>query len=248
MWGRIPAVAATSMIWSCVLSAMRGGDIVHSDEMTGAGISGATFQLVKEGIGSMSMFSSSVDIDPTLSHICVSANGPDRVGWVSMVANAVANEGGNITHSKMIRLGHEFTILMHVSVPPEKLRTLVSHINSNKELEPLNIKTSFLTKRQTGKYKKAMTGIRIHCVGKDRPGMLAAVAQKVSEENLSVENITTEIEMDRRGERNFVIDCDCTATHVMSKSELDELFNDFNILKDELQFDIVDVRVHTTDE
>lgn len=165
-----------------------------------------------------------------------------------MVANAVANEGGNITHSKMIRLGHEFTILMHVSVPPEKLRTLVSHINSNKELEPLNIKTSFLTKRQTGKYKKAMTGIRIHCVGKDRPGMLAAVAQKVSEGNLSVENITTEIEMDRRGERNFVIDCDCTATHVMSKSELDELFNDFNILKDELQFDIVDVRIHTTDE
>ena len=133
---------------------------------------------------------------------------------------------------------------MHVAVPPEKVRTLVSHINSNEDLEPLNIRTSFLTKRQTGKYEKAQTGVRIHCLGKDRPGMLAAVAKKVSEAKLSVENISTEIRMDRSGNRLFSIDCDCTATKQLTKEELDALFGDFNVLKDELQFDIVDIRVH----
>ena len=242
MWARIPVVATTSMLWTCILSAMRGGDVVHSDDMAGGAIRGASFQLMKEGIGSL--FSSSVDLDPTLAHICVSAAGPDKVGWVSLVANALADEGANITQSKMIRMGEQFIILMHVSVSPEKVRTLVSNINGNEDLRPLNIRTSFLTKRQTGKYQKAVMGLRIHCVGEDRPGMLAAVAKKVSEENLSVENITTELRMDTSGRRNFVINCDCTSTHQMDKMELDALFDDFNVLKDELQFDIVDVRVH----
>ena len=242
MWGRIPMVAATSMIWSCVLSAMRGGDVIHSDDLVGGEVTGTNFQLMKEGVSSM--FSSSVDVDPTLSHICVSAAGPDKIGWVSIVANSVAKEGGNITHSKMIRLGQEFIILMHVSVPPEKLRTLVSHLNSNEDLAPLNLKTSFLAKRQTGKYQKPITGLRIHCIGKDRRGMLAAVAKKVSEANLSVENITTDIRMDSSGTRQFVIDCDCTATQRMSKESMEGLYAEFTLLKDELKFDVVDVRVH----
>lgn len=242
MWARIPTVAATSAIWTCILSAMRGGDVIHSDDMAGGAVSGASFQLMKEGMESL--FSSSVDTDPSLAHICVSAAGPDKVGWVSLLANAVADEEGNITHSKMIRLGHEFIILMHVAVPPEKARTLISHLNKNEDLKPLNIRTSFLSKRQTGKYQKPMTGLRIHCVGKDRPGMLAAVAKKVSDENLSVENITTEIRMDRVKNRLFVINCDCTTTKKLSKEELDSLFEDFNVLKQELQFDVVDVRVH----
>lgn len=242
MWGRIPTVAATSMIWSCVLSAMRGGDVVHSEDLAGGMVTGTNFKLMKEGVSSM--FSSSVDVDPSLSHICVSAAGPDKVGWVSLVASSVAKEGGNITHSKMIRLGQEFIILMHVAVPPEKLRTLVSHLNSNVDLAPLNIRTSFLSKRKTGKFMAPKAGIRIHCIGKDRPGMLAAVANKVSEENLSVENITTEIRMDASGVRQFVIDCDCTTSRSLTKECLEDLYNDFNVLKDELQFDVVDVRVH----
>ena len=242
MYMRIPCVAATSAVWTCVLSAMRGGDVIHSDDMAGGVVSGASFQLMKEGIGEL--FNCEVETDTSSAHICVSAAGPDKVGWVSLVADAVANEGGNITQRKMIRLGNEFIILMHVAVPPEKVRTLISHINSNEDLEPLNIRTSFLTKRQTGKFDKAVSGLRIHCLGKDRPGMLAAVAKKVSEEKLSVENITTEIRMDKSGNRLFSIDCDCTSSKRLSKKELEDLFEDFNVLKKELNFDIVDIRVH----
>lgn len=77
----------------------------------------------------------------------------------------------------------------------------------------------------------------------DSPGMLAAISNKVSEENLSVENITTELRM-IGGQREFVINCDCTATHALTKEEVDALFKDFSVLKEELGFDVIDVRVH----
>mmetsp|Transcript_23206 Transcript_23206/g.34548 ORF Transcript_23206/g.34548 Transcript_23206/m.34548 type:complete len:427 (-) Transcript_23206:433-1713(-) len=252
MWARIPTVAATSMVWTCILSAMRGGDVGHSDDVIGGSVRGASFQLMREGMKDWSMaagmFHSSVDLDPSLAHVCVSAAGPDKVGWVSAVAGAVAAEGGNITHSKMVRLGLDFIVLMHVSVPPEKVRTLVKALNENKELEPLNIRTSFLSKRQTGKYQKAVSGLHIHCVGQDRPGMLAAVAHQVSEANLSVENITTELKFDKSGRREFVIDCDCTATIRMNKDDIGTLLRNFEVLKDELNFDIVDIRAYNTDD
>lgn len=246
MWARIPTVAATSMIWTCILSAMRGGDVVHSEDLIGSHVSGATFHLMKEGIYDLGLFQTSVDTDPNLAHICVSAAGPDKVGWVSLVAGAVAGEGGNITHSQMVRLGHDFIVLMHVAVPPEKVRTLISSLNKNKELKPLNIRTSHLSKRQTGKYSKPVNGLTIHCVGKDRPGMLAAVARQVSEANLSVENITTELKSSSSGRRDFVINCTCTASHNLEKQDLEHFSQKFETLKNELNFDIVDIRVYNS--
>ena len=244
MWARIPTVAATSMIWTCILSAMRGGDIVHSDEVIGGNVTGATFDLIKEGIADLGLFQTSVDVDPSLAHLCVSAAGPDKVGWVSMVANAIAAEGGNITHSKMVRLGHDFIMLLHVSVPPEKLRHLISSLNENQELDPLNIRTSFLSKRKTGKYDKAKGFMKIHCVGEDKPGMLAAVASRVSEKQLSVENISTELKFNSSGRRDFVIDCSCTASRKLNNEELTSLYRDFETLKNEYNFDIVDIRIY----
>ena len=73
--------------------------------------------------------------------------------------------------------------------------------------------------------------------------MLAAISKKLSEENLSVEDITTELRM-IKGKRDFVINCNCTATHALGKSEVDSLFEDFSVLKEEVGFDVLDVRVH----
>lgn len=245
MWARIPTVAATSMIWSCVLSAMRGGDVAHSDDLVGGAPTAGNFSLVREGLGDF--FSSPVDIDKTKAHVYISAAGPDRVGWVAKVAEKVADWEGNVTHSKMVRLGHDFIIMMHVAVPPEKKAGMVKALRTDRELKPLNIRASFLSRRETNGRAPANMGVRIHCVGLDKPGMLAAISNKVSEENLSVENITTELRM-RGGRKEFVINCDCTASHALEKEEVDALFEDFSVLKDEVGFDVVDVRVHLAAE
>jgi glycine cleavage system regulatory protein len=85
-----------------------------------------------------------------------------------MLARNVAAEGGNVTFSKMVRLGQEFIILMHVAVPPEQKDALVKSLKNNKDLKPLNIRTTGLSRRKTGKYDKPTTGLRIHCVGEDK--------------------------------------------------------------------------------
>lgn len=166
MHARIPFVAGVSLVWTCILSAMRGGDVGHSEDMIGNAVTGATLKIFEEGLGEY--FTCPVELDRDLNHIVVTASGPDKVGWVSALSKAVASEGGNVTFSKMVRLGQEFIILMHVSVPPEQTRTLVKALNKNAELKPLNIRTSTVSRRPTGKYDKPVVGMQVHCVGEDK--------------------------------------------------------------------------------
>ena len=72
--------------------------------------------------------------------------------------------------------------------------------------------------------------------------MLAAIAEKVSQSQLSVENITTELRANQYGRRDFVINCDCTAVHETTAEELEELYKDFLTLKEELKLDVLDIR------
>jgi predicted amino acid-binding ACT domain protein len=167
MYARIPFTAAVSLVWTMVLSAMRGGDVVHGDDMVGGAVTGATLHLVEEGFEEL-FYSCPVDLDKAMSHVVVSASGPDKVGWVSMLARAVADHGGNVTHSKMVRLGKDFIIMMHISIAPEHQKNLVCGLNNNKELKPLNLRTTCLQRRGTGKFEQAAMGLRIHCVGEDR--------------------------------------------------------------------------------
>lgn len=46
LWARIPTVATTSLVWTMILSAMRGGDVSHGDEMAGGAVTGATLHMV----------------------------------------------------------------------------------------------------------------------------------------------------------------------------------------------------------
>jgi len=166
MWARIPWVAGTSLVWTCILSSMRGGDVVHSEDMAGGAVSGATMTLMKESLSEV--FPNPVEIDTNLAHICVSASGPDKAGWVALITRAIANEGGNVTHSKMVRLGNEFIIMMHVAVPPGRGEVVAQCLYQNEELKPLNIRTSILSRRETGKFREPVMGLRIHCVGEDK--------------------------------------------------------------------------------
>ena len=45
----------------------------------GGAVTGATMQIFNEGL--QDLFACPIEMDPTLSHLCVSASGQDRVGW-----------------------------------------------------------------------------------------------------------------------------------------------------------------------
>jgi glycine cleavage system regulatory protein len=78
-----------------------------------------------------------------------------------------------------------------------------------------------------------------------RPGMLAAIANKIDEEGMSVENISTEVVMRRNGRRDFVITAECVATTHWDKDQIRELAKGFSDLKISLGLDVMDVRIHT---
>jgi predicted amino acid-binding ACT domain protein len=163
---RIPFTAGVSMVWSCVLSAMRGGDVAHGEDIIGGAITGATLKIFEEGLGEY--FTCPVELDRDMAHVVLSASGPDKSGWVALLTRAVADQGGNVTYSRMVRLGSDFIILVHVAVPPEQQRTLIAALKKNKELKPLNLRTSSVTRRMTGNYDKPIVGLKLHCVGEDR--------------------------------------------------------------------------------
>lgn len=162
---RIPFVAGVSLLWTCVLSAMRGGDIVHGEDMAGGSVNRSTYRLLKEGMDMFNM--TPVEMDANLNHYNISAAGKNRAGLVAMLARHLATCGGNVTHSKMTRLGSEFIIQMHVAVPPRKAKWLVNSLKNEHLTRELDIQVTPLTQRKDAK-KDAVMGVRIYCVGNDR--------------------------------------------------------------------------------
>lgn len=242
MWGRIPWVAGTSFLWSMILSVMRGGNITDGDELAGGNtLTGEALTMFEDSM--KDLIAVPVDFDQTLAHACVSASGPDKVGWVHLVTRAVADLGGNVTHSKMLRMGSEFTILMHVEIPPSQFRGLVLKLQNNEELKPLNIRCSGLTRRETGMFIVPTFALKIHCVGKDRPGILAEISESLAEQGMAVENLTTELRRGENDERYFVVDAEVTITNISEINELKPVLDDIKQLKNELELDILDLRV-----
>lgn len=166
MYARIPFVAGVSLLWTCILSTMRGGDVVHGDDMMGGAVTGATLTIMKEGFGTL--FTEPLELDKTQSHIMITASGHDKPGWVAYLSRAVSDAGGNVTHSKMVRLGQEFIVQMHVSVPPEDHRTLVKTLRKAKTLQGLNINCNTIARRGTGTFQAPLMGVRVRCVGPDK--------------------------------------------------------------------------------
>lgn len=224
-----------------ILSAMRGGDSLEDEKIVGGSTTGDSLKILNQSISDV--WSSPVDLDPNLAHLSVSASGPDKVGWVALVARNIADYGGNVTHSKMLRLGNDFTILMHVAVKPQNRKKLIAGLYSNEELDPLNVKISPLTRRQTGQYVPPTYHLKIHCVGKDRPGILAKVAEEIALKGLSVDNISTELRRGYNGRRDFVVDTDITTVETLNEDGLHRLIQDLQQLKSSLNLDVLDIRV-----
>lgn len=76
MYARIPFVAGVSLLWTAVLSAMRGGDVGHSEDMAGGAVTGATLTIMKEGLDSI--FTHPMELERDVSHVIVTASGHDK--------------------------------------------------------------------------------------------------------------------------------------------------------------------------
>eukprot|EP00429_Kryptoperidinium_foliaceum_P010576 CAMPEP_0176001638 /NCGR_PEP_ID=MMETSP0120_2-20121206/230_1 /TAXON_ID=160619 /ORGANISM="Kryptoperidinium foliaceum, Strain CCMP 1326" /LENGTH=425 /DNA_ID=CAMNT_0017334193 /DNA_START=73 /DNA_END=1351 /DNA_ORIENTATION=- len=236
---RIPFVAGVSLCWTCVLSAMRGGDVAHSDEMAGGAVTGASYLLLQEGLDVFNK--TPVELDDTMRHVNISAAGKDRPGLVADLSRHIAREGGNVTHSKMIRLGEEFIIQMHVSIPPEKCNGFLKSLKKRDFTRELNIQTTTLTKRCSS--KDAVFGMAFIVWEQTKPGMVALVAEKTASKGMTIDSLSTNLRIGRDGKREFVIDAMVSSPNMADRSNLDEIVNDISTLKTDLDLTHFDVFV-----
>ncbi len=200
MWGRIPFVASTSLIWTCILSIMRGSDEPVSGEATevmGPHVSGRTWSLIESSLSSLISHSDPVDLDPHLHHLTVSATGPDKIGLVHRLTRAVAEAGGNITTSKMVRLGNQFVFLLHLSYDPDvhSHNEILSNLQS---ISPqLKVTSTAVHSRTTDQRSTPVSyAIRVTASGQDRPGMIAGLTGALSRVGCNIENLESELRME----------------------------------------------------
>ena len=99
MWGRIPWVASTSLIWTCILSAMRGGSDqvpVEKDKFFGQ-VDGRTLELMTR-----STLGPAPRLKSDRSHLLVTIVGPDQPGIIKDITKQLYAKEASITHSKMM--------------------------------------------------------------------------------------------------------------------------------------------------
>ena len=151
-----------------------------------------------------------VDIDPSLSHIVVSASGTDKKGLVHRMSQSVADAGGNITTSKMHRLGDQFVIVMHVSYDASAVRHLDLLESIRSVNEELIVKVQTLRPRQTKlRSKAAHSHFTLHSLGPDRPGVIGAYTKAFLDYEVNIESLSSEVRM-VNGERCFVVDIEAS--------------------------------------
>lgn len=171
MYARIPFTAGVSLLWTCILSMMRGGDIGHADDLIGGEVTGATLHMMEEDLLHTTqeyLFTEPVNLETGKNHLVLTASGRDKPGWVALLSRAVADAGGSVTESRMVRLGDEFIVLMHVAVLPEEQKKMLQAIRKAESLKPLNVKCSSISRRKTGSYEEPISGVRVRCVGADK--------------------------------------------------------------------------------
>jgi hypothetical protein len=77
--------------------------------------------------------------------------------------------------------------------------------------------------------------------------MLASISESLLEHGLSVENVTTELQIGKHQGTDFVVQADCISTKHMTHDELLSLVGELSEMKQELGLDVVDIRVHRMD-
>jgi len=125
---RIPWVASTSLIWTCVISAMRGANDAELDaneamNMTGAP-NRALSRLYDLGVAAKPAFT----YDHTKAHLLFMATGRDRIGFIDELTRTVDGARGNVIDLKAYKVGREFVTIMLVDIEPSSAQRMVGEL------------------------------------------------------------------------------------------------------------------------
>ena len=122
------------------------------------------------------------------TEIVFTLTGPDRVGIVEDVSEALLSLRGNIATSRMVRLGGEFAVLMLVSLPAEAVDDLEA------AFVPLTSQGYTITTRATEERAslRDWPRYRLDVRAADREGVLHEIAHELALRGVSIESMEIE--------------------------------------------------------
>jgi len=191
MWARIPWVASTSMIWTCILSAMRGGSEIPTGEMYSPHVDARTLELM-----SRILIGTAPVLDPTCAHLLVNVHGPDRPGVIADLSSRLYHAGGLVSTSKMMKLGSDFSIMMHVSCAPTDLNKVLDGLHKLKsgddslakcEIQVRQVETNGALLEARGGYSA-----NVSLSGEDKAGLLFHLSEVLAAHGLNIDHMQTE--------------------------------------------------------
>jgi glycine cleavage system regulatory protein len=158
--------------------------------------------------------------------------GPDRPGLVRAVSERVANHGGSWLESRMARLAGQFAGIARVELADEAVGALTAALH---ELEPDGYRV--VVQGAIGEVPdRARRSLQLDVIGQDRPGIVRAITQILTAQNINIEELTTNVVSGSfSGETLFQAEA---RLRVPDEVELAVLQRDLERLGDELMVDI----------
>jgi glycine cleavage system transcriptional repressor len=125
------------------------------------------------------------------SNVVMTLTGPDRIGIVEDVTEALLEVGGNVGSSRMARLGGEFAIIALVSLPSGSVAEV------ERALAPLADSGYRVTVGggvgETGAAKPGWRPYSISVQGADHEGIIHEIAAGLSHNGITIESMETGI-------------------------------------------------------
>ena len=104
---RIPWVASTSLIWTCILSYMRGDDSIETSPEEAMNYVGGqakqVLALYDIGVAAKPAYL----YDSSKAHLLVTATGRDRIGFIKELSDKLSGGSANVLDAKMYKVGRE---------------------------------------------------------------------------------------------------------------------------------------------
>lgn len=123
-----------------------------------------------------------------MDHLVLTVIAPDQPGLVESLAKCVAEHGGNWLESRMARMAGQFAGILRVAVPLER------HEELEQALQALSGQGIRVLLAPSGPEPgDERQPIFLELVGNDRPGIVRDITRLLSEHNINVESLTTEV-------------------------------------------------------
>lgn len=123
-----------------------------------------------------------------LQDLVLTAIGPDRPGLVQLLADCVAQHGGNWLESRMSRLGGQFAGIVRVQIPESRAAELRASLE---KLAGQGLRVA-VDGGAAGPAVAAAQTATLELVGHDRPGILKAVSGVLARHGVNVEELSSD--------------------------------------------------------